>query len=111
MLTLTDTAAAQIRANLDPGAPDGLFLRIAAKIQADGSIEYGMGFDEMREEDVKVSTQGVEVVVNRAMQELLEGAVMDYVELEPGQFHFIFLNPNDPNYVPPTEEGEDANGG
>jgi iron-sulfur cluster assembly protein len=27
---------------------------------------------------------------------------MDYVEMEPGQFHFIFLNPKDPNYQPPN---------
>jgi iron-sulfur cluster assembly protein len=28
---------------------------------------------------------------------------MDYVEIEPGQFRFIFLNPKDPHYTPPTE--------
>ena len=25
------------------------------------------------------------------------------VELEPGQFHFIFLNPKDSGYAPPNE--------
>jgi len=34
---------------------------------------------------------------------LLDQATMDYVEIEPGQFHFIFLNPKDPNYRPPCE--------
>jgi iron-sulfur cluster assembly protein len=34
---------------------------------------------------------------------LLDEAIMDYVEIEPGQFHFIFLNPKDANYQPPTE--------
>jgi len=34
---------------------------------------------------------------------LLQGATLDYVELESGQSDFIFLNPNDPHYVPPQE--------
>ncbi len=34
---------------------------------------------------------------------LLDQATMDYVEIEPGQFHFIFLNPKDPSYQAPTE--------
>ena len=107
MLKLTEQAAAQIRTNLDAQDLQGMCLRIAARTLPDGSIDYGLGFDEPREEDVKVVSQGVELLVNRSMQPLLEGAVIDYVELEPEQFHFIFLNPNDPNYVPPaTEDGE-----
>ena len=34
---------------------------------------------------------------------MLRGATLDFVELEPGDFQFIFLNPNDPNYVPPVK--------
>ena len=34
---------------------------------------------------------------------LLKGTVMDYVEMEPGDFRFIFLNPNDDHFVPPGE--------
>jgi iron-sulfur cluster assembly protein len=29
---------------------------------------------------------------------------MDYVELEPGSWQFIFMNPNDPNYKPPEAD-------
>jgi iron-sulfur cluster assembly protein len=28
---------------------------------------------------------------------------MDFAEIEPGRHHFIFLNPKDPSYKPPTE--------
>jgi iron-sulfur cluster assembly protein len=28
---------------------------------------------------------------------------MDFVEIESGQFNFIFLNPKDANYSPPQE--------
>ena len=47
----------------------------------------------------------VEVVVGPASTELLTEAVLDYVELEPGDFQFIFMNPSDPHYVPP--KGDD----
>jgi iron-sulfur cluster assembly protein len=35
---------------------------------------------------------------------LLEGTLLDYVELEPGDWRFTFMNPNDANYTPPPEE-------
>ena len=34
---------------------------------------------------------------------LLNGVVLDYVEMSPGEFQFIFMNPNDPHYVPPVD--------
>jgi iron-sulfur cluster assembly protein len=35
---------------------------------------------------------------------LLDETVLDYVELEQGDFQFIFLNPKDPSYKPPDDE-------
>jgi Fe-S cluster assembly iron-binding protein IscA len=32
----------------------------------------------------------------------MEGATLDYVEIEPETWQFIFLNPNDANYSPPA---------
>jgi iron-sulfur cluster assembly protein len=34
---------------------------------------------------------------------LLDQATLDFVEMEPGQFHFIFLNPKDSGYRPPAD--------
>jgi iron-sulfur cluster assembly protein len=34
---------------------------------------------------------------------LLDDATLDFVELEDGQRQFIFLNPKDPSYVPPSQ--------
>jgi iron-sulfur cluster assembly protein len=36
--------------------------------------------------------------------DLLNDAVLDYVQLDDGKYEFIFLNPNDPNYQPPDEK-------
>lgn len=78
-------------------------LRVAATRQSDGRLDYGLGFDYPGGDDLEVTTEGVRVVIAPAHAELLKGATLDYVELEPGQHHFIFLNPNDPNYSPPSE--------
>jgi len=40
------------------------------------------------------------IFIDPQSHELLEDATLDFVELEPGQFNFIFMNPLDPNYSP-----------
>lgn len=95
MIKVTANAAEQIRQAATQGNAEGMFLRIAARRGMDGSIEYGMGFDEQGEEDVLVDSEGVTVIVSPAHIELLSGAVLDFVELSPGDFRFIFINPND----------------
>ena len=88
-LSLTAAAAAQIRkAGADAGE---LALRVAARRGADGEIAYGLGFDEMREGDLPLEVQGVRLLVAPPSQALLEDTRVDYVELEPGRFAFIFV--------------------
>ena len=102
MITITPAAAEQIRESARQGNMDGLPLRIAATRKPDGSIHYGMGFDENRlEGDVHIGAGDVNVVIAESSQLLLDGATLDFVELEPGAFQFIFMNPNDANYSPP----------
>jgi iron-sulfur cluster assembly protein len=90
MLSLTTAAASQIRrAAAEAGGADWA-LRVAAKRERDGSITFGMGFDEPREGDMPLQVQGVNVVIAPPSQPMLDGIVLDFVELEPGQFNFIF---------------------
>jgi iron-sulfur cluster assembly protein len=103
MLTITEAAAIQITEQNKQSNAHDLVLRVAAKTNEDGSFDYGMGFDESKEEDIKSSQHGVDIVMDPNSAELLEDATMDYVELEQGQFHFIFSNPIDPNYIPPKK--------
>jgi iron-sulfur cluster assembly protein len=93
MLTLTAAAAAQIRAASDHSDAVGMALRVAARRVADGSIEYGMGFDEAVDDDHRHPFDGVTVVVAPSSQPLLQDTVLDWVELEPGDFRFIFVPP------------------
>lgn len=103
MITITQAAAKQIRRTADSGNMEDLALRIAASRRPDGTIDYQMGFDEIARDDLLVNARGVDVVMRNDDKELLNGMTLDYVELEPGDFQFIFMNPNDPSYQPPTE--------
>ncbi len=101
MFKLTERAAEQVFNAAKAGDMQGLALRLAAHRLADGSIEYGMGFDDQKETDVHITSHGVDIVFDARHKELLQGAVMDFVEMEKGDFRFIFLNPNDVGFVPP----------
>ncbi|EXJ14787.1 adhesin [Imhoffiella purpurea] len=104
MFKITAAAAAQVLEAAKQGGTEGMPLRLAAAQNPDGSIEYRMGFDELTEDDIRMTCEGIEVIMTPEQVPLLDQATMDYVEIEePGQFHFIFLNPMDANYSPPTE--------
>ncbi|MCK5481107.1 MAG: iron-sulfur cluster assembly accessory protein, partial [Gammaproteobacteria bacterium] len=63
----------------------------------------GMGFDDNQlKGDLQITSEGVNVVISETSKILLEGTTLDYVELEPGEYQFIFMNPNDANYTPPA---------
>jgi iron-sulfur cluster assembly protein len=103
MFKVTMNAANQVRSAAKNGGTEGLSLRLAAYQKPDGSIDYHMGFDDATDEDIRMSCEGVDIVMAPEYVPLLDGATMDFVEIEPGQFHFIFLNPKDANYSPPGE--------
>ncbi|MBL1278326.1 MAG: iron-sulfur cluster assembly accessory protein [Ectothiorhodospiraceae bacterium] len=108
IITFSPLAIDVIKKNLKESEHGALAFRIAAKTTADESVEYGIGFDEPKEDDVLLEEAGFKAIVSPDCVELLNGTHIDYVEIEAGQHHFIFLNPNDPNYKPPTEENDTA---
>lgn len=101
MMSLTPAAARQIQEAAEQGRHEGLSLRIAAHQGSDGEIEYGMGFDEEREEDVAFIEKGVNLLVGEASQALLDGTTLDFVEYQPGDFRFIFIPPQSESEAPP----------
>jgi len=98
MIKITPAAAEQIRRSADQSDSQGMPLRIAARVEEDGSIAYGMGFDTAKDDDVLVRAEGIDIVVAEPFKELMLGASLDYVEISPGEFRFIFQNPNDPSH-------------
>lgn len=103
MIKVTPAAAAQIKLSADQGKTEGMSLRIAASRNDDNSVHYGMGFDDSKEDDITVTTEDIEIIVSATSAELLKNTTIDFVELEPDKFQFIFMNPNDPNYKPAAE--------
>ncbi|HHH38777.1 MAG TPA: iron-sulfur cluster assembly accessory protein [Sedimenticola sp.] len=103
MFKITEAAAEQIRVAAKQGGTEGMPLRLAARQKEDGTFDYLMGFDDAKEEDLHISTEGVEVVISPEQIALLDEAVMDYVKLDTGELRFIFINPKDANYSPPSD--------
>jgi len=102
MFKITEKAATQIQQSAKNTGVANQGLRLAAQKQEDGSISYLMGFDEEKPEDISVDANGVSVLIEPEYIPLLDGASMDYVEID-GEDRFIFLNPNDATFVPPAE--------
>jgi len=103
MITITPAATEQIRHSASEGKMEGVSMRIAAKRNPDGTMHYGMGFDDNElDGDIHVNADGIDVVIGESSFTLLEGTTLDYVELEPDNWQFIFMNPNDSNYSPPA---------
>jgi iron-sulfur cluster assembly protein len=100
MFKVTSEAAKQISQSAAQSDAQNLALRIAAKRKPDGSIEYGMGFDAERANDLQLISEGITLLISPHSKELLQGTILDYVELEPGEFQFIFINPNDADGAP-----------
>ena len=94
MFRVTPAAAAQILGAART-QPESTALRVAAKLDDDGELTYGMGFDEERENDRVVECEGLQLLISPRSQELLGEATLDFVELRPGEFQFIFINPRD----------------
>ena len=104
MISLTTSALEQFKLSAEQSDAGSAPIRIAIKEQDDGSFHYAMGFDEQRlPGDSFLNFDGVDLVVSASSKDLAEGMTIDYVELEPGKHEFIFLNPNDPTYVPPRK--------
>jgi len=96
MITLTPAAAEQIKRVMPTQEDDVVLgLRLAAQRQPNGDIDYGMGFDEQREFDFEIAIFGVNILIGPKSRDLLEGVTLDFVEMEPGQFNFIFIPPQE----------------
>jgi iron-sulfur cluster assembly protein len=109
MITITPNAAKQIRKASEQADAEDMYLRLAAKREDGGDIEYGMGFDDMGGQDQIYQDQiytseGIDVLISDSCKDLLSGATLDYVEISAGKYEFIFVNPNDTRHQAPKPE-------
>lgn len=91
MIAITPQAAEQIRRAAEQAGTQGMSLRIAAKKAADGNVEYMLGFDDLGDEDLEYTVEGIPLLISEFSKDLLRGVTLDFVELTPGEFQFIFI--------------------
>jgi iron-sulfur cluster assembly protein/iron-sulfur cluster insertion protein len=92
--TLTDAAAAKVKALIEAEDTPGLALRVAVRPGGCSGFSYEMFFDaDVAEDDVKSEQGGVQVVIDPASMGHLGGGQLDYRDgLQGSGFHIS--NPN-----------------
>jgi len=94
MINLTKTAAEQIAQAAQQSGAGAMGLRIAARVNDAGMLEFGMGFDEERTNDTIVESFGVILLVHPASADYLKGVTIDFAEVAPGESRFVFMMPD-----------------
>ena len=101
MFKVTQAAAEQVRVAAQQGGTEGMALRLAAQRHADGTFDYRMGFDKVADDDIHFTSEGVKIVIAPEYVPLLDNTTLDFAQLDDGEMQFVFINPDDANYVPP----------
>jgi iron-sulfur cluster assembly protein/iron-sulfur cluster insertion protein len=93
MLSFTDKSVAQIRQLEAEKAKEGQLLRIFVDAGGCSGFEYGMSFDEKKEEDKVLESNGVSFLIDETSLEYLNGSVVDFDDGLNGK-GFDIQNPN-----------------
>lgn len=93
MISLTKAAAEQIRLAAANSDAQGMALRLAAKVNEAGMLEFGMGFDQERENDAVHESWGITLLISKHSAPYLQDVTLDFTEIAPGQKSFVFMKP------------------
>mgnify|MGYP000507112091 CR=1 FL=1 len=93
MITLTDSAAKQIQKLADEKASEGQRLRIFVEAGGCSGFEYGMSFDDAKEDDQQLDSNGISFLVDATSYEYLDGSEVDFDDGLSGK-GFEVRNPN-----------------
>ena len=92
-VTLTESAAKQIKEMLNNPENAGKNLRVYVEGGGCSGLQYGMVFDEKRPDDISAEFYGASVVVDPFSANYLRGSVVDFLEALTGG-GFKISNPN-----------------
>ena len=104
---ISDSASKQILSASETSDSKDWPLRIAVNVDTNGKYNYLMGFDQSKEEDLRLKINKVEIIISPDSMIHLKNCKLDYVEIDKDKYEFIFLNPNDPAYIPPDDNLDD----
>lgn len=95
ILTITDNAAAQIKAILEKRGKPSLGIRVKVKEGGCSGLSYDIDYVDNEEQlDEKIVEKDVVVYIDPKAVIHLLGTTMDYVQ-EKLKSEFIFINPNE----------------
>lgn len=94
MINLTKSAAEQISQAARQSGAENMGLRIAARVNDAGMLEFGMGFDDERTNDSIIESYGVTLLVHPSSAQYLEGVTIDFAEIDSGESRFVFMMPD-----------------
>src|SRR5436853_4803932 len=93
VLSVTESAAAEVKALLDKAENAGKTLRVYVEQGGCSGMQYSMTFDERRPDDLSTDFEGVTVLVDPFSANYLRGSVVDFSDsLTAGGFKVT--NPN-----------------
>lgn len=93
MITLTQRAAQQVRTLQTEIAEETKRLRVFVESGGCSGFQYGMSFDERKDGDQALSSEGVEFFVDPTSLAYMEGSVIDFDDGLHGK-GFEIRNPN-----------------
>ncbi|KAB7706973.1 iron-sulfur cluster insertion protein ErpA [Bacillus aerolatus] len=94
VVKITEAAAFQIKEMMKQNEEEGSTLRVTVHGGGCSGLSYGMGFDQdIKEDDIKLSQYGIDIVVDQESAPILSGTVVDYKESLMGG-GFTIENPN-----------------
>ena len=94
VVSLTENAAREIKTLLaNEKANSGKGLRVFVEAGGCSGMQYGMVFDEKRDDDLMAELEGVPVIVDPFSANYLRGSVVDFVDSLTGG-GFKISNPN-----------------
>ena len=93
LVQLTPAAVAEVRAMLGKPENTAKHLRLYVEKGGCSGMQYGMVFDEQRDGDHAIQTEGLTVLVDSFSADYLQGVQVDYNDSLTGG-GFKVLNPN-----------------
>lgn len=94
VMTLTESAAARVRAIIERSEKDFVGLRVGVKNGGCAGMEYTMEYaDTVDPLDEVVEDKGVKILIDPKAVLFLLGTEMDY-QVDKLSAHFVFNNPN-----------------
>jgi len=92
-LTITEKAAGKVKEAMGKEGKTDATLRLYVSGGGCSGFQYGLAFDQKKDDDCVIEKHGVKVLVDVESAKYVEGAEIDYVESVMGE-GFKINNPN-----------------